>query len=236
MQWHLILISALRGRNVFAGICFALYAAFIEPPFVRALIESLQQGSANTLAAGVIVAAMVFESLALTQKIPYTRERCDEPVMAIFPWMLHAALSLILLYTAAAAAGLPPGRINAAGMAVIFAVVIKELYFLFLLLGVSGPLKPRIPEAAADIPLFVFSCVAYSAVWKVVLETTPSAGAPALDLIAGTILFWLLYLPMILPATIEEVSQLYVKRDWLRFLLFIGIPAVGSQVHLIGAR
>lgn len=236
MQWHLILVSALRGRNVVTGIAFALYAALIEPHFVRSIVSSIQNGVVDWFAAGAIVAAMLVETLALTQKIPFIQQRIREPFVAIFPWMFHAALSLLLLHTAATAAGMAKGATSTGGMALIVLIVLKELYFLFLLLGVSGAHKARIPEPAADVLLFAFTCIAYSAVWKVVLVTTHSAGNFLLDVVAGTILFWMLYLPMILPATLEELSHFYVKRDWVRALLFIGIPALGSQVHAIAGH
>lgn len=236
MQWHLILVSALRGRNIVTGVCFALYAAFLEPSFVRSIVGSVRDGVVDRIAAGIIAAAMVVETFALIQKIPFLLQRVQEPFLAIFPWMFHAALSLILLHTAATAAGFAHGALGVPGMIVIVLVVTKELYLLFLLLGAAPAGKPLIPESAADFLLFVFSCLAYSAVWKVVVETTRSAGSMILDLVAGTVLFWLLYLPMVLPATLEELSHFHDKRNWLRALLFIGLPALGSQVVLISGR
>ncbi len=208
-----------------------MYAAFIEPFFVRSIVDSIQNAAINRAAAGVILCAVVVESIALWQKVPFLKARIREPVTAIFPWILHVALLLILVYTAATVAGYSTRNLAPFGMIVIAGVIIKELVLLFQILGFAECAKPWVSEVWIDAALFVCSCIAYSAVWKVVIQTSPSTGLAALDITAGLALFWILYLPMVLPASIEEIARLAAARDWFRFVLFLAIPAAGSQVQ-----
>lgn len=194
---------------------------------------------------GVLLAlVMILEVYSLPEKLKFVhfaiRERREGDASStglFFLWMFHTVISILVLFHAANAFGAKvfdreegsemPGWLGA----LIFLVVIKELYLLFPIwlsdganLSAERYARPKRREWFHDLVLVSYACLAYSLTWGMMADTPLQREHPVMGVVntlVASLLFLIFYLPMRIPYQMEEWAGVETGRDLLRWVLSI---------------
>ncbi len=205
-----------------ASLAFYLYALLLAPPLARALRAGME-AEAPLWGVGILVMAVLLaEPLGLYWKSRFLRRRNRdegfEPqgsMLAVFSaaGIAHVLVTMILGLLVLDAWGAMGGELDeppAWGAVVLIGLVLKEFVGLFAAAGQAVSAEPpgHWKETAADVLLWAYGAVAYTAWWQVIVDMEAIGEAPlgqrlALLPVLGA-LFLFFYLPMRLPFLLDE--------------------------------
>lgn len=238
---------------VFNAVC-GLYFIFLAPFVVDAAGIAMRDPEGKVIWLGILLIAISLgEVYAFPTKMRFVnraiRDRGDFGGKALYLWLFHAVISIIILFVIAGSFGIkvtgaedgPPMPGWLAGMMVV--VVIKELVFLGFLWSGSEPdgapnpkyVRPSFREWIANTILLAYASVAYSATWSTITKGLDLEwGNPVMfvvNLFVATLLFLIFYLPLRIPYWIEELAQAKTGRDIFRLvasILVVLVPALAN--------
>ncbi len=234
----------------FFNLACALYFWLLSPVIVAATKAAMQDDDTVFIPwlGVVLVVVSILEIYAFPEKMKYVHRAAKEHGEQIgtgwFLWMFHMAISVLMAMLVFESFGFEipdpdnsDEKMSGWMMLVIFIVVIKELYFLFCIMGLHGdddPLegyeRPNKKEWILDLILLAYACIAYTTTWESIASgVNMEKGNTAIyvvNLFGAGILFLMFYLPIRIPYYLEEMSQLKTNGDILKFLLGIGVVMV----------
>ncbi|MBL9160638.1 MAG: hypothetical protein JNJ70_24365 [Verrucomicrobiales bacterium] len=244
--------SVFRSKGLVFNLVCGAYFLFLSPHVVSA-VQAGAKGEGKAVWLGVLlILLMLLEVRSLPAKLKIVHvalrdQRTGDATSAgvFFLWMFHAVISILVFLQAMAAFGAEPVAKDGSGDlpvwmgALVFLVVIKELYLLgpiWLTNGAKSPAKlharPRPEEGFHDLVLVSYACLAYSLVSGLMEQQPLPRGEPlalVVNVFAASVVFLIFYLPMRIPYQIEEWAAVRSRGDFWRWVLSILaalVPAV----------
>ncbi len=230
-------------------LCLVLF--FLAPIVMEASAKNFEKGPAFIPWLGIaLIVISLLEIYAFPKKMKYVHKAIQDEGKTIKSgftlWMFHAVISIIILFMTTEAFGYEIVDENVEEnmpwwMAIlIMAVVLKELYLLFTIIGIDpnenldAYQRPNKKEWIMDIILVLYACLAYTVTWQTITQNMNMEKQNRimyiLNLFLSTLMFLIFYLPIRIPYFLEEITQMDTPREWLRFIipLLITIIAVIS--------
>lgn len=235
---------------LFNLIC-ALYFFLLAPLVMEASARNFEKGPAFIPWLGVaLIIISLLEIYAFPRKMKYVHKAVQEEGKTVNSgftlWMFHAVISIIILFMSVEAFGYEIAGENGENtmpwwMAILIpAVVIKELYLLFTIIGVDPEenldayQRPNKKEWKLDLILILYACLAYTVTWQTITQNMDmekhNLPMYIMNLFLATLMFLIFYLPIRIPYFLEEITQMDTTKEWMRFIipLLITIIAVIS--------
>ncbi len=238
---------------LFNLIC-ALYFFFLAPIVLEASANSFfKEGPAFIPWLGVVLIIIsLLEIYAFPKKMKYVHKAVQDEGKQINSgftlWMFHAVISIIILFMATEAFGyeiVGEDGENAMpwGLSILIpAVVIKELYLLFTIIGVDPEEnleaydRPNKKEWKLDLILVIYACLAYTVTWQTISHNMDmekhNLPMYILNLILSTLIFLIFYLPIRIPYFLEEMTQMDTQKEWIRFIVPLLITVIAVVAGL----
>jgi hypothetical protein len=210
----------VRGHA--ASLGFYGYALFAAPPLARALREGMADSEPMWIPGILLLAVLLAEPVGLYWKMRFLRRRNHDksfdpqgPMLGMFSavGIAHVIVTMflgLLVLDGWGAMGSGVEEPPAWGAGVLVLLILKEFAGLMAAGGqsVSRESSGHWKEGAADILLWAYGAVAYTAWWQVIVDMEEVGGAPfsqrlaMVPVLGGLFLFF--YLPMRLPFLLEE--------------------------------
>ena len=234
----------------FNAVC-VLYFVLLAPGVAEVAGAAVKDPVAEPVWLGVVLIAIsLLEIYAYPVKMRIVRRAIrhhgdDAGNSAVYLWMFHAVLSIIIVFTAASAFGV---KIGGEGESqempwwlslIIVVTVLKELAFLMFTLGSGDDLpegiydRPKAKERIVDIILVVYACLGYTAIWGAITKDLEmqrhNLPMYMINLVLACLMFLIFYLPLRIPYVVEERAQIKNSTDELKFwgsVLLVMIPTV----------
>lgn len=238
---------------VFNFLC-AIYFAFISPLVKDASIATMQDESDFLPWLGIaLLLVSLLEIYAFPKKMKYVHraaiEHGEKMNSGFVLWMFHAVISILITFMIIESFGYDivaeEGRQEPTWwmMLLIFAVVIKELIFLFTIMGLHDETnqleeykRPNKKEWILDLILLAYACLAYTATWEAIGGTAnmekDNTIMYVVNLFAASIIFLIFYMPIRIPYYLEEMLQLKTTGDILKFVGGISIVWAAAMMSL----
>lgn len=214
--------------TVYNGL-FVLYLLVLQSPLLNASRAALQQEESVPVLGALILLVIILETFALPVKFnalrfhPSSLRHKDASLNTLgLIWVGHMVVTVFLGMIALVLLGFSIES-NSPALALMPILVVKELAMGGFLAGLADPAKRRVSpprEAVANLFLFAFVCVAYTAAWQT-FAVSPSVGTSAIELALmiplALLTFYLLYIPMRFGFFAEELFIADTKRErrWL---------------------
>lgn len=202
-------------RSFIFFFLYGVYVVLIEDAVVSDIRSKIIEKKTNYILGFILILMQVAEAYALTTKWKaiFARTMKRPGFRTFFAiWIFHSAVSLILTMIASILIGsFSPDKQDPGGLtiALMFGVIIKEIYILYSGSDWSdndtSPISIK-KEFISDGILFVYLCLAYSVAWKVMIDNTKSNGFGIFEFVYTSILFYLLYLPIVFGDLTEDMA------------------------------
>ncbi len=215
--------------SAFVSILFAIYV-LMEDTVLPYLYNSLFSKEVYKAASGVVFrqetsyilgivlfAAMLMELIAVIIKGRFYPRRISTGFLILI-WIFHAVVSMVILMTGMTALGFDVSGEQAPIAFAMFAVVIKEIIILCII--IAGPGKKDAGTSlkiSSDLFLLFFYCTGYTTVWMTLMTTenpanyllsgAHSAFLLVMNVILAVLLFCIFYLPLRLGYFITQGSS-----------------------------
>jgi hypothetical protein len=228
-----------RWEGLIFNLLSALYFLFLAPLLQTSTIASIkgEPPTAVPWLGWLLILISILEVYAFPLKMCYVqaavKNHQEKFGNGIFLWMFHAVISILLMFTAFQAFGFDfigeEKELPWWMMGLIFATVIKELYFMGTMMGLKTEEqlqqkygRPNRKEWLVDLILLVYACIAYTACWQSLsygmdMEKDNMVMYIVNCFVAG-LLFLIFYLPLRIPYHLEETAQLKTAWGWLKFI------------------
>lgn len=235
---------------LFNLIC-AGYFVFISPFVKEATVSAIHDEGIFIPWLGIaLITISLLEIYAFPKKMKYVHRAAmkhgEEIKSGFVLWMFHAVISIVITFTALESFGynvVPEEGVESEPSGwlalLMFAVVIKELYLLFTIIGLHEGInqleehqRPNKKEWIIDLILLVYACLAYTATWEAITDNMDmdkhNTVMYIVNLFGASIMFLIFYMPLRIPYHLEEMVQLKTIQDVLKF--FFGILVVLASV------
>ncbi len=197
----------------------------------------------------VLIAISILEIYAFPKKMKYVhlaiQERGGNSGSGFLLWMFHAVISILLVMMALQSFGYDISPENDSTpwwmMLLLFATVIKELFFLFFIWGIEENIskkkykRPNKKEWILDLILLAYMCIAYSVTWETITYNTPmekdNLVMYILNIVVASMLFLMFYMPLRIPYLLEEMAGIKTTKDVLIFIssiLLVLVPVIAA--------
>lgn len=234
--------------NLFCGLAYVLLGPVLVETASLAVDGKLEDENRSAVWLGVlIILVSLLEIYAFPIKMRYIREaireKGDDRASGFVLWMFHTVVSIILVFVVSATFGGPlmAGKESEPStwmMVAFFVVVIKELGLLScLFIPGEGPpnpayARPSLREKVVDLILIAYALVVHCVVWGTISRMELQWGDPVMfvvNLLAASLVFLMLFLPLRIPYWIEEMARAKTWQDWLLLcasILAVLVPAL----------
>lgn len=239
-------------RRHAASLAFYLYAAGLAPPLARALRAGMADPEPLWLPGILVLAVLLAEPTGLFWKMRFLRRRNQDesfhpegPMLGLFSavGIGHVLVTMflgMLVLDAWGAMGAGSEDSPAWAPVLLAGLVLKEFAGLFAAggQGVSREPPGHWKEGVADLLLWAYGAVAYTAWFQVIVDMEEIGRAPLahrlalLPVMGGVFLFF--YLPMRLPFLLEECLQNPVRGRRMRIGMEMGIGVLLGLYPMLG--
>jgi len=226
---------AKAHRGVAFNLVFILYVALFQPLLLSGASAVMHEQQINFLLGILLAGLLVVETIALKWKFRAVNDRQGKVSFekngagGIFIiWIGHMLVVTILGMAMLQALGfdVASGAQSTLAGLIVFGLVIRELV-LFLFYGASQSGESNKisshKEFAADVMLTIFACVAYTATWEAIADTTGLSqyhGAELyLQAFVASLVFIILFVPTRFGFLYEELMPVGSERDTRAIIL-----------------
>lgn len=207
------------------NLAFAFYALVGQVIILGAVKSVFFDEQSNIILGLMIFGVLIAEVVGLAWKLPQVYARSGKTIARsnwlLLIWIGHLALGTVLAILGFQALGLDHDINQTAFMIIVSLGIVRE----FIILGLLGlaPAKKIVAkkEFIADILLFIFACVSYTAFWEAMVDDLSGLGREGfsaeviLAITMMTFIFVLFFLPTRMSYLIEDVLFLKTKKDKL---------------------
>lgn len=234
------------GFNLLCG----LYFLFLSPLLQQSSTESIREGRIYPWVAILLILISLLEVYAFPKKMKYVQvavlKHQKKMPNGFMLWLGHTVLSIVLCFAAMSALGYDMGDADAMPwwmVLILPAIVIKELYFLVLMMGLGHEVqntakyqRPNKKEWILDVMLLAYACIAYTVGWQG-LSTGMDMDKDILplyvvNLLLTSIIFLIFYMPLRIPYYLEEIAQLKTTGDCVKFVASILLVLIAALTQL----
>ncbi len=228
---------------IFNLLC-AFYFVFLEPFITEISVETFHNEQAFSPWFGTALIFIFFlEIYAFPKKMKYVHKTVMDQGKkinhGIILWMFHTVISISFMFMIFESFGFSPGDLTWWMSMLLFIVIIKELYFLFSMIGLHDETdtlekykRPNKKEWLIDLILILYACMAYTVTWQTILNNTnmEKHNLPMyiLNIFITSLLFLMFYMPLRIPYYLEEITQLKTNKDIVKFILSIFLVLISA--------
>lgn len=231
-----------RYRSVLFFLLYGIYILFLEDHITQLTRQANVEKITAPSMGYVLFLLQCIELPALWVKWKALKYRIAEKRFhftgMILVWALHTVLSILLLHAAMNFFGInisTKSKSDSTAMYWYFLIVIKELIILFPMLPISlqrGAKKPVAisVEFTADLVLLIYTCIAYSVIWKADAQFSSSGTTGLFHGLTLTVLFVLLYVPMAFTEIVENLAYRKKRSAQIKLAFSIIFPVVCMHI------
>lgn len=234
--------NLLPRSGLLFNLYFVIFLLFLHDPLLSAVNKSFF-GDEKIITLGIIlVLAIILDFVGTLIKIPriYARanyQEANETGSIILPlWLGRTTITIMLVGMASEAFGNTLNGDSPTIQILVFALVLKEIFIMGFMIMKSEAAWKTAPdklkeyswkEFLADSMLWLYMSIAYTACWESIGLNDPlrtySGGALVTYIIAATVLFMLIVMPLRAVYLIEEVIAINTTKQRVAWCISTGL-------------
>lgn len=196
------------GRTTLSHLILAVYLVAADQ-FVFDAVQSVYRGNQQSLALGIcLLFLLAIETIALWIKLPIavTAARSAKGVNpVILLWIFHTLVSLLIYVRIMQSLGYSTVADKPLWVKIGMGVmIVRSLVLLFRALSDKEVYRPQRFEWLADAALTLYACAVYTLAWDSLVAGLAPKRVHLKDVIATTVLFCMVALPLSWAYYIEE--------------------------------
>ena len=243
-----VINNIYKWEGLIFNLLCALYFAFLAPFIAEISIDTLHDKQAFSPWLGTALIIIFFlEIYAFPKKMKYVHravlDHGKKINRGIILWIFHTVISISITFMVFESFGIGTEEVTATMSIILFLVIIKELYFLFTVIGMHDETetfekykRPNRKEWVIDLILITYACLAYTVTWQTISSGTnmEKHNLPMyiINIIIASLMFLMFYMPLRIPYYLEEITQLKTTKQIFKFMLSIFLVLVSAITAL----